>query len=86
MLLNNQVRCTECHQFQKRDEDATAPDLTGYASREWLIDFVSDPSHERFYDKRNDRMPSFGKDQRLDAHAIGLVVDWLRGEWYEPPP
>jgi ubiquinol-cytochrome c reductase cytochrome b subunit len=84
LLTNNQVRCTECHQFQKRDEDATAPDLTGYASREWLAAFVYDPAHERFYGKRNDRMPSFGKDQRLDEHSIGLLVDWLRGDWPEP--
>jgi ubiquinol-cytochrome c reductase cytochrome b subunit len=84
LLTSNQVRCTECHQFQKRDEDATAPDLTGYGSREWLTAFVSDPAHERFYGKRNDRMPSFGKDQSLREHSIKLIVDWLRGEWYRP--
>jgi ubiquinol-cytochrome c reductase cytochrome b subunit len=84
LLLNSQVRCTECHQFQKRDEDATAPDLTGYGSRAWLTAFIGDPAHERFYGKRNDRMPSFGKDQRLDEQSIGLIADWLRGHWYEP--
>jgi ubiquinol-cytochrome c reductase cytochrome b subunit len=84
LLLNNQVRCTECHQFQKRDEDATAPDLTGYGSKEWLTAFINDPSHERFYGKRNDHMPSFGKNRNLDDQAIGLLVDWLRGHWYEP--
>lgn len=83
-LLNSEVRCTECHQFRKLDEDATAPDLTGYGSRDWLVGFISDPAHARFYGKRNDRMPSFGKDQILDAHSIGLLADWLRGEWYEP--
>lgn len=86
LLLNADVRCTECHQFQKPDEDATAPDLTGYGSRQWLTEFVSDPTHPRFYGRRNDNMPAFGKDQRLDAHTIGLIVDWLRGEWYEPNP
>jgi ubiquinol-cytochrome c reductase cytochrome b subunit len=86
LLLNNQVRCTECHQFEKRDEEATAPDLTGYGSREWLLAFISDPGHERFYGNRNDHMPAFGKDQYLDEQSIGLIVDWLRGEWYEPPP
>jgi ubiquinol-cytochrome c reductase cytochrome b subunit len=83
LLINNQVRCTECHQFRKQDEDATAPDLTGYGSRAWLKAFISDPGHSRFYGKRNDRMPSFGKDQILDDHAIGLIADWLRGD-YEP--
>jgi hypothetical protein len=30
-------------------------------------------------------MPAFAADKILDAHAIGLIADWLRGEWYEPP-
>ncbi len=78
------LRCAECHQFHHKDEDATAPDLTGYASREWLISFITDARHERFYGKRNDRMPAFGTDQILDAQAIGLLADWLRGQWYAP--
>ncbi|MFO1498911.1 MAG: cytochrome b N-terminal domain-containing protein [Verrucomicrobiota bacterium] len=82
LLTDNKVRCTECHQFRKPDEEATAPDLTGYGSREWLRSFVSDPGHARFYGTRNDRMPAFGKDQVLDAHSIGLIVDWLRGDWF----
>jgi ubiquinol-cytochrome c reductase cytochrome b subunit len=82
LLLNSGVRCTECHQFRNRDEDATAPDLTGYGSRAWLTAFVGNPAHERFYGKRNDGMPAF--QDRLDEHSIGLVVDWLRGHWYRP--
>lgn len=84
LIANGLVRCAECHQFRKPDEDASAPDLTGYGSREWLFSFVSDPTHARFYGKRNDRMPAFGKDRVLDEKAIRLVVDWLRGDWYEP--
>ncbi len=84
LIRSQAMRCTECHQFQKPDEDATAPDLTGYGSRAWLIAFVGDPAHERFYGRRNDRMPRFGVDGTLDAQALGLVVDWLRGDWYEP--
>ncbi len=84
LIRSQAMRCTDCHQFQKPDEDATAPDLTGYGSRAWLIDFVSNPAHERFYGRRNDRMPRFGADGTLDAQALGLVVDWLRGDWYEP--
>ncbi len=82
LLTGSDFRCTECHQFHKTDEDATGPDLTGYASRDWLISFITNPKHERFYGKRNDRMPAFGADQILDAHAIGLIADWLRGDWY----
>ena len=85
LVADADMRCTECHQFHKRDEDATAPDLTGYGSREWLVNFISNPAHENFYGKRNDRMPAFGKEQILSPQEIGLVVDWLRGEWFESP-
>jgi len=84
LLTNDDMRCTECHSFYKKDEDATAPDLTGYGSRAWLVAFITNPAHERFYGKRNDRMPKFGSDKILDAQAIGLLADWLRSDWYEP--
>lgn len=85
LAANESMRCTECHQFRNRDEDATAPDLTGYGSREWLVGIMTDPKHARFYGRKNDRMPAFGADKILDAQAIGLLADWLRGEWYVPP-
>ena len=78
------MKCIDCHQFHKKDEDATAPDLTGYGSRKWLISFITNPAHPSFYGKRNDRMPAFGTEQILSPQAIGLVADWLRGAWYEP--
>ncbi|MBI2947520.1 MAG: cytochrome b N-terminal domain-containing protein [Verrucomicrobia bacterium] len=84
LMASEEMRCTECHRFHDQGEDPTGPELTGYGSRDWLIEFISDPGHERFYGKRNDRMPAFGKD-RLDAHAIGLLADWLRNDWYEAP-
>ncbi len=84
LIAGETLRCTECHQFQKKDEDASAPDLTGYGSRDWLVGIISNPKHERFYGKRNDRMPPFGTDKILDPQAIGLIADWLRGDWYEP--
>jgi hypothetical protein len=31
-------------------------------------------------------MPSFGKNQMLDSHSIGLIADWLRGEWIDSKP
>lgn len=78
------MRCTECHQFRQKDEDASAPDLTGYGSREWLLGIIANPAHERFYGKRNDRMPAFGTDHILDSRALGLIADWLRGDWFDP--
>jgi ubiquinol-cytochrome c reductase cytochrome b subunit len=79
-MTTDVARCTECHQFRKKDEDATAPDLTGYGSREWLIGIIANPKHERFYGSRNDRMPAFGEEKILDARSIELLADWLRGE------
>lgn len=74
--------CASCHTFHDLKKDS--PDLTGYASREWLIAFISDPAHERFFGDNNDRMPSFGKEKTLSVKELGLVADWLRGEWYMP--
>lgn len=84
LFKTDEMRCAECHQFHKKDEDATGPDLTGYASRDWLIEFIGNPKHEKFYGEKNDRMPAFGEEKILDAESIALLTDWLRGEWYEP--
>ncbi len=84
-LLQTETGCTDCHEFQKKDEDATAPILAGYGSRKWLISFVTNPEHPSFYGRRNDRMAAFGDKGILKASEIGLIADWLRGYWYEPP-
>ena len=83
-LLKNEMRCTDCHRFHSKDEDATAPDLTGYASRDWLVRLLQNPGHADFYGEHNDRMPAFGDKGILTPAEIGLLADWLRGEWYEP--
>ena len=55
-----------------------------------LMDFVGNPAHPRFYGDDNDRMPNFldAEDEngevvpgKLDEARVGLIVDWLRGEW-----
>ena len=85
LVSSTAMNCTDCHKFYAAGtEDPSAPDLTAYGSREWLLAFISDPSHARFYGERNDRMPAYGPDKILTAAEIGLVTDWLRGEWYEP--
>lgn len=84
VLLKDAMACTDCHQFHVKDPDAFAPDLTGYGSREWLVRFLNNPGHEDFYGKRNDRMPAFGEKKILSNEEIGLIADWLRGDWYEP--
>ena len=78
----------ECHRFGDSGQLGLAPDLTGYGSYEWMMGLISDPTHERFYRRENDRMPSFAKDlDRPEQHAVSvrelsLIVDWLRGEYY----
>jgi ubiquinol-cytochrome c reductase cytochrome b subunit len=82
-LVGDKMGCMDCHKFHDNGEE-DAPDLTGYGSREWLVAFISNPEHERFYGERNDRMPAFGEEKSLTPQEIGLVADWLRNEWYEP--
>ena len=76
------LNCTECHVFRDEGEH-DGPNLTGYGSREWLVAFISDPSHARFFGEANDRMPAYATDKQLTAAQIGLLADWLRGDWYE---
>lgn len=91
-LLKNKIGCTDCHRFDDVGELGTAPELTGYGSREWLSGIIANPAHERFYGDTNDRMPAFapaGADapaqeqatNRLSHRDIGLIVDWLRGDY-----
>jgi ubiquinol-cytochrome c reductase cytochrome b subunit len=91
MRIANEEHCAGCHKFHDAGALGSAPDLTRYGSREWLLGMISDPKHERFYRDDNDRMPSFAAhpDQpernMLSPRQLQLLVDWLRGEWYEPP-
>jgi ubiquinol-cytochrome c reductase cytochrome b subunit len=71
--------CTDCHEF-RGEGSGTGPDLTGWASREWTIDFIKNPAHKRFYGRRNDRMPAYGERGELTDREIELVTDWLRGD------
>jgi mono/diheme cytochrome c family protein len=85
-----EFNCTKCHDWRgKRARRGTSnrshgPELTGYGSRQWLIDFVRNPAHPRFYGPHNDRMPAYGQQKILTDAEIALVVDWLRGDWTEP--
>lgn len=82
--------CTDCHKFHGDGVLGMAPDLTGYASRGWLMQFISNPQQPRFYPDTNDRMPAFAAHpdnstaNRLSPEELDLLVSWLRGEWYEP--
>lgn len=77
--------CLYCHPFHDEGDDS-APDLTGYASYQWLYDFIANPQHQRFYGEGNDRMPAFAAHAResdqnlLTLREIDLLVRWLRSD------
>ena len=81
-MRNTSYGCAECHKFQ--DVGTDSPELTDWGSRQWMIDFVTDPSHPRFFGRDNDRMPSYGPEKSLSQKEIEMVVDWIREEWYSP--
>jgi ubiquinol-cytochrome c reductase cytochrome b subunit len=78
--------CTDCHKFRDAGDLGSAPDLTGWGSQEWLVEFITNPMHERFYRDENDRMPAFGvagpgpKEALLSPDEIQLLAKLIRGE------
>ncbi len=80
MLLD--YGCTDCHKFHDEGALGTGPDLTGYASMEWLTAVIANPEHERFYGDRNDGMPIYEKE--LNRQQLETIARFIRGEWYEP--
>lgn len=81
-MIVDEFGCIDCHEFDLPDEEATAPKLMGYGSREWLIGIISNPSHPDFYGDKNDRMPAYLNDEIMTRRQIELVADWLREDWY----
>jgi len=83
LLLFEDFTCTDCHSVYGKG-GGSGPDLTGYGSRQWTIDILSDPAHKRFYGNRNDGMPSyhaFTKEPEknlLTREELELLADWLR--------
>lgn len=86
LIATEEINCTRCHTFREMADEDVGPDLTGWGSREWMLGMLHDPTAERFYGDDNDRMPSFGVEEILTDAEMGLVVDWLRGDWYTPEP
>ncbi len=83
--------CFDCHHFHGENTAPVGPDLTRYGSTQWLVEIISNPAAPRFYGMKNERMPAYAKTPEspenniLTRQQIGVLADWLRGEWYEPP-
>lgn len=93
LLLDEEIGCMTCHKFGEAGEEGLAPDLTGYASREWLTGIISNPAGEQFYfEDTNDRMPAFAAEKdhpelnALSPQQLNMLVEWMRGNWLEPKP
>ena len=46
---------------------------------------MKNPEHEKFYPENNDRMPAFGEKEILTDDEIGLIADWIRGDYFIKP-
>ena len=82
-LVGGSLDCIHCHRVEGRGKDE-APHLDGLGSRAWLVAMISDPGQADSFGGFNEGMPAFGRDQRLTQEEIGIIADWLRGDWYQP--
>lgn len=80
-VMNGVVNCMDCHVIGGIGE-SEGPVLTGWASREWMLAMLHNPAHPTLYGEDNDRMPAFGADEILTERDMGLIVDWIREDWY----
>ena len=58
-VMTDVFGCTDCHKYGDKGQLGGAPDLTGYASREWTVGIIANPEAKRFYRDTNDRMPAY---------------------------
>ncbi len=78
LLTDITLDCTDCHAW-RTIEGGTGPTFEGYGSAGWLREFLKNPAHDKFYGKRNDRMPAFGESSRLSAKELDMLIRWMRG-------
>ncbi len=82
---NELFTCIDCHKFNGVKGSSKAVDLTDWASKQWTIDFIKNPSDKRFYGEINDRMPAYHADGVLTERQIEMIVEWMRGEYIPTP-
>jgi ubiquinol-cytochrome c reductase cytochrome b subunit len=86
ILKDDSAGCAMCHQFHDAGSLGAAPNLTGYASRDWIVHMIANPGGEHFYghlDPEKQKMPAF--EGRLSDEVLEHIADWLRGDWDKEP-
>ena len=75
--------CMDCHLYKGEGADIfEGPDMTGYASRSWILNQIRDPGAASQYGELND-MPSFDDD--LDAQDLRMLSGYLRQQRFAKP-
>lgn len=85
ILKDDSTGCAQCHQFQDAGSLGTAPNLTGYGTKNWIMGMIRNPGGQEYYghlDRKTQKMPAF--EGRLSAEQIGHIADFLRGDWDKP--
>lgn len=70
-----ELECDACHPLE-RGVEGLAPNLAGYGSEEWLLEFLRAPGSPRFYGEDND-MPAYAGE--LSDEDLRALVVFLRG-------
>jgi mono/diheme cytochrome c family protein len=76
-------KCMSCHLYQGGGADIfDGPDMTGYASRSWILGQIAHPEAPSQYGELNE-MPTFADD--LDPHDIEMLAGFLRQQRFQKP-
>jgi ubiquinol-cytochrome c reductase cytochrome b subunit len=83
------TNCSDCHALKPADGSESLgvgagpgyPTLTGYASHQWLTDFVKNPSDDSFYGIEHNLMPAF--ESKLSDKELKHLIDWLVGDYFQ---
>ena len=83
------TNCSDCHALKSADGSESLgdgagpgyPSLTGYASRQWLSDFVKNPAHDSFYGAERNLMPAF--ESKLSDKELKQLIDWMVGDYFQ---
>ena len=66
--------CIECHSLEGEGGN-TAPDLTAYGSKPWLIGLIQDPNAPKYYGNTNfDKMPEYILEEEVMSNLVEFLL------------